>query len=91
MVDTRRRMSNCKQITESTLLEKEDIFGRYIASELKLIKSQKVYEEVKWEILNTLQQAINSQSDSEENEAWQGVLPDDWYSYKFSATGFDEL
>ncbi len=48
---------------------KEDIFGKYIASELKLIKSQKVYEEVKWTIINTLRNAINQQCGVSENEA----------------------
>ena len=45
---------------------KEDIFGKYIASELMLIKSQKIYEEVKWEILNALEKAINSQTEADD-------------------------
>jgi hypothetical protein len=48
---------------------KEDIFGKYIASELMLIKSQKIYEEVKWEILNALEKAVNSQAETDEAES----------------------
>lgn len=44
---------------------KEDIFGKYIASELKLIKNQKIYEEVKWTIINTLRNALSQQSEVE--------------------------
>lgn len=45
---------------------KEDIFGRYIASELKRIKSKKTYEEVKWKILQALQAAAEKETDDTE-------------------------
>lgn len=45
---------------------KEDIFGRYIASELKRIKSKKTYEEVKWKILQALQAAAEKETDDSE-------------------------
>lgn len=45
---------------------KEDIFGKFIASELKLIKNQKVYEEVKWTIIDTIRNALNRQSETVE-------------------------
>ena len=54
---------------ERVVEAKEDIFGKYIASELMLIKNQKIYEEVKWEILNALEKAINSQAEAEQAES----------------------
>jgi hypothetical protein len=45
---------------------KEEIFGRYVASELKRIKSKKTYEEVKWKILQTLQMAAEKEADDPE-------------------------
>lgn len=49
---------------------KEDQLGQYIANQLKQIKNKKVYEEVKWDIIQTLQNAlINQPSESEEIEA----------------------
>lgn len=49
---------------------KEDQLGRHIANQLKQIKNKKVYEEVKWDIIQTLQNAlVNQPIESEENEA----------------------
>lgn len=44
---------------------KEEIFGAYIASELKRIKNKKTYEEVKWKILQTLQTAAQKEADDQ--------------------------
>jgi len=45
-------LARTEEVRERVVEGKEDIFGRYIASELTLLKNQKIYEEVKWEILN---------------------------------------
>lgn len=64
-------MLHSKQLaTENEEDSKEDQLGQYIANQLKQIKSKKIYEEVKWDIIQTLQNAlINQPSDLEENEA----------------------
>ncbi|XKL64804.1 hypothetical protein PGB90_004890 [Kerria lacca] len=46
---------------------KEEIFGSYVASELKRIKNKKTYEEVKWKILQTLQAAAEKEADDQDN------------------------
>ena len=49
---------------------KEDQLGRFIANQLKRIKSKKIYEEVKWDIIQTLQNAlINQPPETDEIEA----------------------
>lgn len=45
---------------------KEEIFGAYIASELKRIKNKKTYEEVKWKILQTLQSAAEKEAEDQD-------------------------
>mgnify|MGYP000893504748 CR=1 FL=1 len=50
-------------MAETKEFSKEEIFGRYVASELKRIKSKKTYEEVKWKILQALQTAAEKEAD----------------------------
>lgn len=45
---------------------KEEIFGTYIASELKRIKNKKTYEDVKWKILQTLQSAAEKEAEDQD-------------------------
>ena len=51
------------EVKSEVTCSKEEIFGQYVASELKRIKSKKTYEEVKWKILQALQSAAEREAD----------------------------